>query len=481
MAITFSDQDLRTISESILNGPTTLSTLGLQQNAATGGQADALAKDNGNKVFFDNYSEIVYGYQWEDEALTGLQTTQYNNNDLDDGGQQKGAHFPTSPIWLNLNPKLLASNNGNPSTIVSDNEIDNSTLVNNTITLLKNGFTDGAVSDITFENYVPGNTLKVVNGGFGVGQRILINSGSVVLVGLITDVLVAAPLLGYAETLTFTVTIPASGSLPAGSTIQNSCPGFTNGQREGTLGNPFPGIFAGITAALDATVTYFNSNLLTQQSALLYNDGVTGAEATQNAVALANVQSALPVITAYVAAPATGAGIGQYGDTVLVTLTSLIATRASQIATRSVQITTALGSVSQDSAGIHSGSGHYFNLFKWIVLRIAKAGGSLTKYYGFNLITGFTSQSISSTTTQLNEFADHMKVTALSQDADGTNVIVVASVADFSPGNAVSIVDDSLLATLSTTISAINGTSVQLAAAVSGFLKSKTARMVKVI
>jgi hypothetical protein len=206
-----------------------------------------------------------------------------------------------------------------------------------------------------------------------------------------------------------------------------------------------------------------------------------GAENTQRDAEKNSITTAKSAIDTWQAAPATGAGVGRYGDTALAPLEAQVTARTAAAPARIAEITNALGSVTQAPNGDFSGAGHYFSLFKWIDIRATKAGGTLFSFYNFDLIVVFIDAKIVTATNQKAEYDSKMVVKKLTEDPDGTAFIKVDDTAGLSISDAVKIVDDSATPILSTTIVGISGLTIELAAPVSGFLVDQRARLVKLL
>jgi hypothetical protein len=347
------------------------------------------------------------------------------------------------------------------------------------INLLKNGYDDGDQSDTLADSWSPGDQVVTAGtgdeGDFTVGQRIVIGGVALAQITAAVDNPVTPPFdTPNGQTLTVTV-LAGTGTASSGSGVAASASGYSNLDRESGVGG-FGGV---LEAQITTDLTNWQTYLTAEQTALNANDD-TGAAETAIATALSNISTALGVISTFSSAPATGSN-GKFSDTVLNQISSEITTRQSQVTSRLSQIATYLGSVSQDGSGNISGTGAFYNLMNWIVQRISKAGGTLTKYYSFGLITTYTNATTSNTSSQLSGFQQNLTVTALAANPNGSTIIQVNSATGFSVGDTVYIMDDTNLATLQTTIEYISGNNVTLLANVSGFATNKNGRMVKVL
>lgn len=481
MAILFTDPELRTASKEFLDIPARNSLLDLQDDQTDAGQADALAQDAANEVFYENYLNITKRYHTELKNLDGTTKTDYNTADLVNAAKVApgNIHFIISPPWVNFPPKLHDSVIGLPSAVVVGSEFDRLAIVQAAKDQLISGYSDGGVSDLLQAPYA-GGVFRVVTGGFSVGQRVVLTQGGTSAYGVIASITLPPPGPSlWAQEITITEFAAPGGSLGIGAAVKSFDGGFSNAEREHTIASHAPEYQAYLEGVLSAEVTSIKTYLLAQQVALAANDAV-GADAAEIAQALLDVASALFNYTTFESAPPTGGGVGRYGDSVLGPLQSTLTTRALQIPARTIEIATRLGGVSQAGDGSFSGTGQYFNLFKWIDLRLSKSGGSLTKFYSFDLIKNFISSTQGTNTNKLNEYTDVILVVKLTADADGTQFIQVQSATGWNPGDSVFLLDDnSGIPTLPATIVGIVGLIIELSAPASGFTIDQVARLVK--
>lgn len=480
MGLSFTDDQLRSVSGEVMAIPALLLSLADQKAKAIQGKADTQAKDNGNHAFFDFFRSTIDLYHTEKKHKDGVAKTSYLFQTLDDGAAQRpgNLHYPTSPIWAQMKPKLIDSNNGLPTSPFSPYEIAQHPLITAKISELKTGFADGAVDTQLTTAYVMGQDIEVDDAGIAVGNRIVIDQGGVSL--LATVLAVKPPSTTGAADLELNVLAPPSGALPLGARVRNFHPGFTNNEREG-LSVPYaPEVLAYWSSELFSLAGIWETTLDGQMTPLNTIDA-GGAENTQRDAEKNSITTAKSAIDTWQAAPATGAGVGRYGNTALAPLEAQVAARTAAAPARITEITTALGSVSQAPNGDFSGAGHYFSLFKWIDIRATKAGGTLFSFYNFDLIVVFIDAKIVTATNQKAEYDSKMVVKKLTEDPDGTAFIKVDDPAGLSISDAVKIVDDSATPILSTTIVGISGLTVELAASVSGFLVDQRARLVKLL
>lgn len=480
MGLSFTDVQLRSVSGEALAIPALLVALNDQKLKAIQGKADALAKDNGNHAFFDFFRTTIGHYHDELKNKNGISKVSYLFQTLDNAAAQRpgNLHYPTSPIWVQMKPKLDASNNGTPTSAFTPHEIAALPPVTSQVALLKTGFADGAVETQLTTPYVMGTDIEVDDAGIAVGHRIVIDQSGVSL--LATVLAVKPPSTTGAADLELSVLAPPLGALPMGARVRNYHAGFLNTEREGTVVPYAPEVLAYWQTALDGFVMTWETTLTAQLVPLGLIDA-GGAENTQRDAETLSINNAKAAIDTWQAAPATGAGVGRYGNTALTPLEAQITSRNAAAPARVTEITAALGSVAQTPDGEFTGTGHYFSLFKWVDIRATKAGGSLFTFYNFDLIVAFITAKIATATGQKAEYDAKLSVKKLTEDADGTAFIKVDNTTGLAISDAVQILDDSLTPVLSTTISGISGLTVELAAPVVGFLVDQRARLVKLV
>lgn len=480
MSLVFTDPQLRTVSGQILSLPQDIATFTQQKADLVAAKAEALTQDQANEVFSNNFRDIISAYHNELKNKNGSSRTLYDvvNIDLAAKRDPANVHYPSSPIWINIKPKIHPSNSGSPIVGFTPYEQQRLAPVTAQITLLKTGFADGVTDSTTGAAYVNGVDLGV-NGTFLAGQRVVVDNLGVSLLALI--VTVKPPTGAWTADLELTILAPPAGSLPMGSRIRNFHNGFSNAEREGTAIPYAPEVLAYWESELDARVQEWEDTIVPQLSALALLN-VTGAELTQKTTELNSLNAAKSAIDAWQAAPATGAGVGRYGDTALTPIESNIAARTAAIPTRVTEIGTNLGALSQLGNGDYSGSGHYLKLFEWVDLRAGIADGSLFKYYQADLGISFVDQKIVKANSKKTEYEAQMLVKLFTEDADGTAFIKVSDTTGLSISNSVKVVDDSGLTIITTTIIGISGLTVELAITVPNtFTVANRARLVKLL
>lgn len=480
MAISFSDEQVKSMSNDVLNADKTIAQIKGDKEKAKAGKEQIKKKDEENAVFTDNFEAIISSYHAELVAIDGTNRSDYSHAEIEKGGRQQGdaLHFEVvgNNKWPNLQPKVTAGNNGNPIThVAGQNELDKYNAYTPRYAILVGGFTDGSLVDTLAVDYVVGSKkVEVTLGGFAVGQRIAIDSGTFYLYATITEEKVGT--LPAIQELTIETIIDSTVLIPTSTTIKNFWPAPTNAQREGTVGALLNAVKSWVKASIDDMIVPIDKQI----SALAKNDSTD--DTAQINAAKTNTQTIKTAITTWQASPDSGVGVGKYGNTVIGNLNTALSTRSGQRTSRISEIGTALGSVSQTASdGKFTGTGQYGKLFKWLDMRLNLAGGSLTSYYSSAGGENVFDQQISQTQSKKDEFTKQMVVSKLKADADGSNVIVLESIKDIAVSNAVKICSDTQKV-INATIISITGNSVKLSSTIpNAYVIGDTARLVKML
>lgn len=477
MALSFNDDQIRSISGEALTVPALIVALNNQKATVVQGKADALKSDTGNGAFFDFFRNTIAQYHAEKKYKDGIVKTDYTFAMLDNGAAQRpgNIHFPTDPVWAGLPPKVSDANSGLPTSNLTPYEIASLPPVTARILTLRTGFADGAISSTLVGGYTPGTDVEVNSTAFAVDQFVIIDKLNVSLLAKI--VAVKPPSTTGDKDLELEIIVPPAGAIGSGARIRNFHPGFTNDEREGTLTPYAPEYLAYLSGLLDSAVGVWLSTVTPQLAALAALDP-GGVENAQRDIENGYVTAAKEAIEAWQAAPATGAGVGRYGDSALSPLEQKVTDRTSQAPARVTAINGYLGSVTQDPDGTFTGAGHYLSLFKWVDIRASKAGGTLFTFYNFDMIFKFIDQKIVTANARKSEYDNKILVTKLTEDSQGS-VVKVQDSTGLGITDQVRILDDSMTPIVTASIISITGLEVALDADVSGFLLDKSARLVK--
>ena len=472
----FTDENYKISSKAIVDAPLEVASAEGAKVEAVAGKADNKAKDDTNKLFFDNVLETIKVYHDELKNISGIIRTTYDANELDKAARLAEGNIHLGGSWTNFGPRIHASMSGNPITNTTDHEGTSITKLLSDITTLKSGFTDGAVSS-TLQQAYSGSTTLAALASFPIGHRLVVFGGgrsAIVKVVSVTNVAAVAPNPAYFNH-TVEVIVPPSSAISQGSTVRNFFSGFTNVERQSATNTTYPEILTRFRLNVSDAVDKIQTFLLNQKTALATN-GAAGNEKIDNQGALAQADSALEFILDWETTVETGVS-GRWTDTKLSNLQTMSGNRTSHIAERKLEIETALGSVSQATNGDFSGAGQYISLAKWINLRVNISSGTLRIYYDFDNILRFFDENIKMANSKKNEFEVFMLAFQFKAGSGGS-VAVVNSTTGLSVGDAVKVMDDDAPIT-SMTIIALTPTTVTLSAPISGYSLDKVARLVK--
>lgn len=471
MSLIFTDAQIKDISKEYLLIPSDIAKAQATLDKQDILKAQYLQNDENNKVFTDNLINIMAQYHEELKQMDGETRTTYQEAILVMAAQflEGNEHFPTTtPVWINYQPKLAASNNGSPITSTTPNEDTALDDLQPAIDDLINGFTDGAVTEILTSAYAAG-VFDVANPtALVIGNRVVISQAGVSAYGVVTAITPGMT----DDTIAINELAAPAGALGIGASVSNFHNGFTNNQRSGIDPILEPEYYNYLTAFIDAAVTAIETFLNAELAALNLNDA-TGLEAAEIASAIADINSFKGVIDTWQAAAF------RFSDAELAPLTAAATARDAQITARAIEIIDRLGSVMQAGDGSFSGDGHYEALFSFINIRINRIEGSLVKFYGADQARRAMEQKIFTLEDKAEEYEEIFVITALTADTDGTNIIKVTSAVGLAISDTIKIMDD-VQPVISRTIVDIDGLDIEVDSPVPvGYLISKIARVVK--
>jgi hypothetical protein len=499
MSINFTDEELANISLNYVQYPDQLAAL-VQGKAKVVESLDAIQKqDNENKKWTEFYQGVVLSYHEELKFKTSDDKTEYAGESLIDGAaRREEVHFPATPpnVWINLPPKKIDSNTGLPVDIytglIEPNAISGVSSAKQVITT---GYSDGSASTQLLSTYTIGGTSVYVDdiGGFSVGNRILVISGSV---GMFAEITLITPDPGFCQlasgsnqaecegnggtwvipssgTFDINVLSPPSSNLGVGSSVRNYASGFTNGEREGTTSitpnrQAVLNIFKGL---LDDAVQSWENQITNDQLPIVStNEDQKRKTEVQDEVT--DISTKKTGIDDWQSFPSEKQFVpsvveSRFGDIKLGDLETLYNDRSTKVTARVTQINTALDDLSQDpNNGSFSGSGVYYDYYDWFNKRVNAATGSLSQYYGTQIALEVADQNIDNLNSSKDETETMFIITKLSADATGTNFIEVVDATGFVPTDTIKIMaNDQVIIT--TTIVNVVGTTIEVATSVS--------------
>lgn len=482
MSLTFTDPQLKELTGQALGAPALVASLISSKAKAIQKKADYLFLDNANEVYTNYYANLMTQYHAELKYLNGQDRANYSIPEIANAGKLAGGniHFPDSPIWIYFQPKSVNSNLGLPVGAWANTEPSSFAPINTELTRLLTGFTSGAITSATATAFLAGS-VEVNSTAFTVGDKVLFTTLGTTdfLCGTVTALDAVPPLVGT-RTLSISI-IDSFGTIAVGSIVRNFHPGFSNGKREGTIVQTLSEAeyMNSTETKIDAAVVVWFSRLSPQVTALTANDA-PAPEKAQITTALADVNTTIGIINTWSALAATGAGVSRFGDTKLLLITNEMTSRTSQFATRIPQITTAFGSVSQVGDGTFTGSGHYFNFFSNVNIRVNKANGTLRNYYQMDLIISTFDQSIAVAQAQADRDSSTFFIKKLNADGNGTATVVLVDSTGLVNGETLKFMSNTQ-PVLVVQILAISGNNVTLDVIIpSTYKKSEAARLVRV-
>ena len=480
--LVFTDAQIQSLTQEMYDYAAMLLALNTNLAAVTAAQSGLLTKDDANAVYTSNFISILSSYHTELKYISGTERTTYDSAQIDIAGRlaPNNIHFP-SPflVWVYLEPKVHASNLGNPTStwVNTENSAIQGAQIN--LDLLKNGWNYPPAAAMTSSNtgFYSGDLISVIsNAGFAVNDKVLLTDGSDYLYGWVTQV------IGF-TVLRISITVASNGytGIGSGATVQNYFQGFSFSELESGVGaNPALSAFmVGLKSFVDNAVANWETYILAVQAAITANSAV-GALYTQNQAALALVNGHINDINTWQGYPSIGIGTSRFG-TNLPAFESSMSARQTEFSPRSSQISTALGSISQPgtSNGTYTGSGQYYELFKNLDQRLNKISGSLRAYYDSELGITAINQQIAVLNAQYARDSVTFNMKKFTADGSGTNTISVDSVSGLAISDTVKIIS-STQPILTATISGISGLNVTLSVTVSSAYKvAESARLVK--
>ncbi len=411
-------------------------------------------------LYNDAHVERVTPYETERRWLDGTTYTTITKAQIETFGANTGKADYFYPIsWTKSNAQIQPNSNGNPTSISGNSEkgvlqetLDNNGLIAS-VQFLLNGQSSSAPSRTLDLAYSPGaTTLTFTTSHSFTNGRLLYVAGSG------TSALVR--ITGTTSlTVNITEIIPPASTIAIGGSAIESIPGFTNGERQTLISATYQRILTQLTTRISSAASLYATALANQLAQLNINiDAPAQVTAAKNSIATAQT-----AYNTWNALPATGVG-GKWTDTPLADFTSSYTSRNSGIATRASQITTALGSVSQNSEGVYSGSGNYLQRMKCLNFLINTANGPLQQIFGLKAATGQFQQKVANGADKLATFSNLVRYAGMTKDPVG-NSAEFEGANQFAPGDAVLLCANDLPG-VECTVSSVSGTSIVLSIAI---------------
>lgn len=434
MALSFTSEQIKSISDEYLSISSDIAKAQADKAAMIVQKNDMKKEDDKNKVFYDNYKNIVSLYHSELALCVGKKRTNYSDSNIDPAAQLApgNIHFPND--YRGFSPKYHESLNGLGETQLTEYERMKLPPISNEISLFKNGFVDGNTTAAGTMG-VTGNSVPITGGGISIGNRIMVNGGSNSFMATVTGV---SSVSGN-DTLTVQFMYPSSPVAIGGSiTVKNFWSGFNNTERESQTSSTYQQVMNDFTSKILFKINEWRSYVSNQLDVVVRNDAA-GPEKKEISDTISNLQRTLSVIDAWKNSPNTGVGVGKYGNNKINTITDEIVKRDKDIGVRFGQIINRLGSISQNSKFEYSGSGNYLQVVTWLDFRINKVSGSLRKYYASDLGISVFDQKIASLIKKEAELKTKFTIHLFAEDSQRTDSIKMKDVKGFVVNDIVSI------------------------------------------
>jgi hypothetical protein len=411
-------------------------------------------------ILYNNaHVERVTPYETERRWLDGTTYTTITKSQIETFGTDgRIAYFYPSLSWTKSNPQLQANGNGNPQTSSTNSEsfvlntsLESQGLVSQ-IDLLRNGQA-GAASRSLNLSYSPGapDIELTLSSSFTIGKVLYISGSGTSALVRITNI--------SGTTITITEIIPPASTIAIGGSVVENIPGFTNTERNTLVSATYQRILTQLTNRIKSTAALWNTALGNQLAQLNINiDAPAQITAAKNAVT--TVQSAY---SAWFALTDTGAS-GKFVDTSLNNLATAYNARNSVLSSRAAEITTALGSVSQDSEGVYSGTGNYLQRFKCLGFLINTANGPIYQANGLKAAKTNFEDKVKSNADKLVTFSNLVRYAGATKDPVGST-LTVDGASQFAPSDAVVLTANDL-ASIECTIVSISGSNIVLSATI---------------
>ena len=449
MALTFSNEQLKTLSKDVLQLPFIIDnpvdgTGLIQQKANVKKTKDALyATDQQNKVFSDHWGQVISNYHEELDLLKGEKRTDYAEGTLVEGGKSLPPHYtPTHPDLL---PIVDTTNNGLPLvTGTSDHEIALMSRIESALNDLIQGFNSGG-GDFVIDT-ISGSELTLISGTLNSGQHIIIDQGASSMYAVVGSAGAGTCVGGSGATESLCTIaggvwstpinitpISASKSFSGGARVRTFHTGFSNAERGRTSNNYAKDVQSYFESVIESEVSKWHTALTTIST--ISTEDTNATRKATNATYKNDVDNMLNTLDDWTIEQDTN----KFTDTHIQAVSTTIATRKTDNPLRVTKIVEHLGNV----ADAENGTGAYNDLWKFIVLRIAKSGGTLYGWYGMELGVNHFNTKIKNATTQLDEYTSIFEVKKLTENYSiGGNEVTVENTTNLSQNDTIKIFDD---------------------------------------
>lgn len=511
MGLVFSDSQIKTISDDIINLPKIIdfpldpitgnggSGLVQQQQNVIATKQALYVTDQQNKLFSDHWINTINAYHSEYELLSLVKKTNYDPLDLENGGKSLPPHYTST--HTELVPIVIDSNNGNPTTAsaYTENEVPKLARLDTAISNYLNGIT-GALDDFTTDSWTDNQPVTTLNGtAFTVGEFVFVTQGSNAMLAQVVssggsctgeapsgsgvDESTCSANGGVWSTDIVLQSVSTPLVFTSGAKIQNYSPAWTDAQRgrQISIAPEDLAIMEILEAEIDLKFTDVNTYIQSIQTVLSNNEDTNQTRKASNQTYLGNLNNKLAKYSTWINSTIIAVD-GKYTDDKLPPLHTLFSELSTLNPSRISQIVTDLGSVTDNGGGNITGDGAYFDLWKFIIIRIAKSGGTLYSWYGMDLAVSHFDVKIANANSQLTEYSNIMYVKKFTVDAlIGENIITIENVTNLSQNDSIKVFD-SASTVFTTSIQSISGNTVTLNQSIPFDLPvGNVARLVKLI
>lgn len=421
--------------------------------AFNGQQTQLLQVDVSNSKFYGFFNGVVGAYEAEVRELNGAVADVYAPGDIDAAAQTPTIppFFPTSPLpaYPRNIPLILDGAHTNNKVkgyfhpTSTDFLYEQNLLpgLQSTITYLLGGAGSATTTKSTTipAGTVSGLSLSVLSStGFSIGNLIYAVNGGNYGVYSVTGTTTLP------DTVTVNSVIVAQAPI-TGGTISNST--------------------ASIQTAILNFVTFWQTKLNNQLTALNTQEDDRSPQSTQTTAAIASINAALAVINPWVSSPV-------YTAPGLAPIQAQITARIAYVATRITEITTALGGTSADALfqsgdtyGTNSPNNPYYNRYKWLNIRINRSSGSLRRYYSANQAKNAVQSLLDDNNSIKAEYAAYFLTKAVVFN-DGSDILHLKDLTGLSIGNTLTVVSETQPEISRTIVATMGTTQVKLSAPV---------------
>lgn len=454
MAINFNFSQFKKFTRELIQLEENLNDSANAVESITNNRQDLLEEDERNEIFFNRALEAIDNYHREKELIDNSKRSVYNPVNLTNSATDTHLgpiHFPISPIWKSVTPKLIDSINGLPT--LPDGEEDSENYLefgfSQFLSIMISGWSgtgqSGAVN--VSSTQISRSSNQSWFDSFTVGQSFLLIGGSQFLtIGKVLSKTLGSATAPIAPS-TVTVEIVAGDELSeytSGGDVFASLSGFGENVRKGLTTKP--NTLLALQSAIMKYIARYNV-VADEIIDLNFNNPITGIFRTQNASNRQSLTNFRANLTIYSNLPENVADENipsRYDNAGISTLSNILTTRGNyKTNTRVPQLNAALSQVTQNNEGVYQGEGAYYNLMKWIDARISLSQGSLSGYLGSAIAQQAVEASNKLLNDKANEYNDLYIYTKIVENTSLNSIqFFVENASLFQVGNVVSILDD---------------------------------------